>query len=72
MDRIRGLLIGTAVGGGSRGCHLRSLSWIRALAARVHERSAPLRLAWPLVPVRNALFPAIALGTGLRRLLPPY
>ncbi|MEO7735828.1 MAG: ADP-ribosylglycohydrolase family protein [Kofleriaceae bacterium] len=50
----------------------RSVRWIRALAERVHERSAPMRLCWPLVPVRNAMFLAIVLATGLRRLLPPY
>ncbi|HUJ62868.1 MAG TPA: ADP-ribosylglycohydrolase family protein [Kofleriaceae bacterium] len=50
----------------------RSLAWIRALAARLAARSGPLRLWWPAVPVRNAVFLAIALATGLRRLLPPY
>jgi hypothetical protein len=28
--------------------------------------------AWPLVPLRNALFLAIVLTHGFRRLLPPY
>jgi ADP-ribosyl-[dinitrogen reductase] hydrolase len=50
----------------------RSLSWIRQLAVRLAERSGPLPLWWPVVPVRNALFMAIVLGTGLRRLFPPY
>jgi ADP-ribosylglycohydrolase len=50
----------------------RSLAWIRALARRLDERAGPLRLAWPLVPVRNAVFLAVVLATGLRRLLPPY
>jgi hypothetical protein len=38
----------------------------------VAERGRPLRLWWPAIPLRNALFAGIALGTGLRRLLPPY
>lgn len=50
----------------------RSLAWIRALGARVRDRGAPLRLWWPAVPLRNVLFAAVVLGTGLRRLLPPY
>ncbi|HSS00356.1 MAG TPA: ADP-ribosylglycohydrolase family protein [Kofleriaceae bacterium] len=50
----------------------RSLAWIRALAHRLRERSEPLRLWWPAVPLRNALFTAIVLVVGLRRLLPPY
>jgi hypothetical protein len=50
----------------------RSLSWIRQLGARLAERSDPLPLWWPAVPVRNALFMAIVLGIGLRRLFPPY
>jgi ADP-ribosyl-[dinitrogen reductase] hydrolase len=50
----------------------RSLGWIRALAERVHERSAPMRLWWPLVPARNAMFLAIVVMTALRRWLPPY
>jgi ADP-ribosyl-[dinitrogen reductase] hydrolase len=50
----------------------RSLGWIRHLAARVAERSSPLRLWWPVVPLRNAVFASIVLMTGLRRLLPPY
>lgn len=50
----------------------RSLTWIRQLGARLGHRSEPLRLWWPAVPVRNALFMAIVLGLGLRRLFPPY
>jgi ADP-ribosyl-[dinitrogen reductase] hydrolase len=50
----------------------RSLSWIRQLGTRLGERGEPLQLWWPAVPVRNALFMAIVLWTGLRRLLPPY
>ena len=50
----------------------RSLTWIRLLAAQMAGRSTPLRLCWPAVPLRNALFMAIVLATGLRRLLPPY
>jgi ADP-ribosyl-[dinitrogen reductase] hydrolase len=50
----------------------RSIGWIRKLAARLAERSGPLPLWWPAVPIRNALFTAIVLVTGLRRLLPPY
>ena len=50
----------------------RSVAWLRTLAARLASRSRPLRLWWPLVPLRNALFAAVVLTTGLRRLLPPY
>lgn len=50
----------------------RSLRWIRQLGARLAQRSGPVPLWWPAVPVRNALFAAIALATGLRRLLPSY
>lgn len=50
----------------------RTLAWIRALGARIRDRGAPLRLWWPVVPLRNALFAAVVLGTGLRRLFPPY
>jgi ADP-ribosylglycohydrolase len=50
----------------------RSLAWLRALGRRLDERAGPLRLAWPLVPVRNAVFLAVVLVVGLRRLLPPY
>jgi hypothetical protein len=50
----------------------RSMAWIRELARRLSERSAPLGLWWPAVPLRNALVTAIVLATGLRRMLPPY
>ena len=50
----------------------RSVAWIRDLAARLSARSSPLPLWWPAMPLRNALFAAIVLMTGLRRLLPPY
>lgn len=50
----------------------RSMAWIRELARRLSERSAPLGLWWPAVPLRNALVTAIVLATGVRRLLPPY
>lgn len=50
----------------------RSLGWIRDLAVRLATRSGPLPLWWPAVPLRNAVFAAIVLATGLRRLLPPY
>jgi ADP-ribosylglycohydrolase len=50
----------------------RSVRWIRSLGERLATRSEPLRLWWPAVPVRNALFMTIVLATGLRRLLPPY
>jgi len=50
----------------------RSLGWLRRLGARLEERSGPLPLWWPAVPVRNAVFAALALVIGLRRLLPPY
>lgn len=49
----------------------RSLAWIRTLAGRLSNRAAPLRLWWPAVPLRNAVFAAVALATGFRRLLPP-
>jgi ADP-ribosyl-[dinitrogen reductase] hydrolase len=46
----------------------RSLAWIRRLA----RARAPIRLAWPMIPLRNLAFAAIVLAIGLRRLLPPY
>jgi hypothetical protein len=42
------------------------------LGGRVATRGAPLRLWWPAIPVRNAVFTAIVLATAVRRLLPPY
>jgi ADP-ribosylglycohydrolase len=50
----------------------RSIAWIRALARRLNDRSGPLRLWWPIVPLRNLAFAGVVLATGLRRLLPPY
>lgn len=55
----------------------RSVAWIRALGSRLEtaqreERGRPLRLWWPAIPLRNALFAGIAIATVLRRLLPPY
>ena len=50
----------------------RSLAWIRRLAARVAERGRPLPLAWPIVPLRNIAFLAIAVAHAARRALPPY
>ncbi len=58
----------------------RSAAWIRTLADRLtlvfHGRSlgaaAPLPLLWPAFPLRNAVFAAVVLAHGLRRLAPPY
>jgi ADP-ribosyl-[dinitrogen reductase] hydrolase len=50
----------------------RSLAWIRTLGAHLAERSTPVRLWWPAIPLRNLAFAAIVVATGLRRLLPPY
>ena len=50
----------------------RSLAWIRLLGQHLDERSTPLGLWWPAIPLRNAAFAAIVITTGLRRLLPPY
>jgi len=50
----------------------RSVSWIRMLGSRVATRGAPLRLWWPTIAVRNAVFTAIVFATAVRRLLPPY
>lgn len=50
----------------------RSLAWIRMLGERVARRGTPLRLWWPVIPLRNAVFAAVVLATGLRRLVPPY
>ena len=50
----------------------RSLGWIRRLADRLARRGKPLRLWWPIVPVRNLAFIVVVLAIGLRRLLPPY
>ena len=50
----------------------RSIAWIRTLAQRLNDGTEPLRLSWPMVPLRNALFAAVVFGIGLRRLFPPY
>ena len=59
----------------------RSVAWMRRLAARlaaaypdgVASGPAPtVPLCWPALAVRNPLFLAIAIGHGVRRLLPPY
>lgn len=66
----------------------RSVSWMRRLGARLAEEPAfgvdggdgagrrtgagPLALFWPALPARNLLFLTVALGHGLRRMLPPY
>jgi ADP-ribosyl-[dinitrogen reductase] hydrolase len=50
----------------------RSLAWIRTLGAHLAQRSTPVPLWWPAIPLRNLAFAAIVIGTGLRRLLPPY
>lgn len=60
----------------------RSMTWMRALGARLAARfgegpgadpqAGPLPLFWPAIPVRNALFLAVALAHGFRRMLPPY
>lgn len=50
----------------------RSVAWIRRLAHGLNERSGPLRLWWPVIPLRNAAFTVVVLAVGLRRLLPPY
>jgi len=63
----------------------RSTPWIRELARRLHRRFGleagegpgagpvtPVPLAWPAIPLRNALFLCVVLAHGFRRLLPPY
>ena len=59
----------------------RSVGWIRRLAGRLAASADPARdtpppgplpLFWPGVLIRNAVFLAIVLLHGLRRLLPPY
>jgi len=58
----------------------RSVAWMNRLADRLAGgasggspgRPGPLRLFWPGLLARNALFLAIILRHGLRRLLPPY
>ncbi len=60
----------------------RSTAWVRDLAYRTAEASLvpgrtreqfpPLPISWPAIPPRNLLFASLALGHGVRRLLPPY
>ena len=59
----------------------RSTGWMRQLGARLATRfpedgqgepTAPLPLFWPAIPARNALFLAVALAHGFRRMLPPW
>jgi ADP-ribosylglycohydrolase len=56
----------------------RSVAWMRTLADRLRatfrdgERPGPMAMAWPLVPLRNALFAGTVLAHGFRRLGPPY
>jgi ADP-ribosyl-[dinitrogen reductase] hydrolase len=50
----------------------RSLAWIRRLGENLAARSTAPTLCWPAIVPRNLAFAAIALATGLRRLLPPY
>ena len=49
----------------------RSAAWIRRLGERLASPtpSGPLRLAWPLLPLRNLAFLIIVLGHGFARLL---
>lgn len=56
----------------------RGVAWMRRLAAEAAEAGTtrvpgdvPAH-SWPLIPLRNALFLAVVLVHGLRRLLPPY
>lgn len=53
----------------------RSVAWMRELAARLASSSGErkaLRLFWPALGPRNALFLSAVLGHAFRRLLPPY
>lgn len=59
----------------------RSVAWMRRLAARLARRFpaegagepiGPEPLLWPALLPRNAVFAAVVLLHGLRRLLPPY
>ncbi|MBI3549672.1 MAG: ADP-ribosylglycohydrolase family protein [Elusimicrobia bacterium] len=55
----------------------RSTEWVRALGGRLHAvaetgTAGELPIAWPLIAPRNAIFLAIVLAHGFRRLLPPY
>jgi hypothetical protein len=50
----------------------RTIAWIRRLAAALVDGGRPPRAPFPFVLARNLAFLAVALGHGLRRLLPPY
>lgn len=55
----------------------RSVAWMRRLGVRLGaagegERVRPLPLFWPGLIVRNAVFLAVVLLHGFRRLFPPY
>lgn len=56
----------------------RSTTLLRRVAERLARQRdktsalGPVPYAWPLVPLRNALFLAVVLLHGFRRLLPPY
>lgn len=49
-----------------------SVARMRELARALAEEGRPVGYAWPLVPVRNAVFAAVVIVHGLRRLLPPH
>jgi len=56
----------------------RSVGWTRELARRLHEAQSGSQVSkspshcWPLIPFRNAIFLAVVLAHGMRRLFPPY
>lgn len=50
----------------------RSLAWMKRLAHALAHALPPIKLAWPLLPLRNAFFFCVVLLHGLRRLFPPY
>lgn len=59
----------------------RSTTWMQRLGERLHaafaaesnlEKTAPLPLFWPAIPLRNLVFLAVVLVHGFRRMLPPY
>ena len=51
----------------------RSTAWVRRLAGRLADGpDRPVPLFWPGLVVRNAVFLAVVLAHGFRRLLPPY
>lgn len=76
---IVGALVGASAGEGAIPAewlaivdYPRSLAWIRALARSLDAHSRPLRLWWPLIPLRNVAFLVVVVAVGLRRLFPPY